>query len=259
MTRDVLEIRPAVGHVVRAALLPYGGQELVFRLPEAVGVMAERSEDRQPPRLDASRHAAGCFSLTADGWWAHVEKDEGLCCEARTRIGANGQRIDIELGAANETQYAWESVRFAPCVAPPQPFCDPEVSRTYVVDSHGKLTALADLVDGYPYNVISVRGGPPVGPTPAMAPSWHYPDLRLADTVIVTEADDGRFSLVLSFEKASAVCTGFHGPCIHSQAMIGRLAPGERGTVRGYLALVAGDATDGLEYHRRWVSGLVEP
>lgn len=250
----LLEIEGSEGCRLFIRLVPYG-QTIRLWLPEAVAA-SPKDPVVPPPGFHYSRVPTSSHELGADGFWEFGEDNGQLQYISRSKVAESGERLDIKLTFVNRTAHDWGHAGAAPCLAPPPAFQDDGLRRTYVVDFQGKLRVLGELVDGYNYNVISVRGGTEVGPLPGMDPQWRYHNLWLADVEIMTEANDGRYTLVKAFETASCVCTGFHGPCIHSQAVVWDIPAGGQKSVRGIVALVAGHAADGYACYLRWRESL---
>ena len=248
--KPLLELSPAGGFTLNVTLLPYGKETVFFLLPEGVAATPESREAAQPEEFHWTRKNTQDYSLDENGWWTFSEENASLKYTSRARVSGTGERMDIELTVFNKTTYPWRFVGFSPCVGPPNSFRDPGLYRTYILDNHGKLRTVGSLVNHYNYNIISVQGAP--APKPGMKPYWRFRDLRLVETLIMTEANDGRYTLVKAFEKASGVVTGVTGPCIHSEAMAGAVASGDSATIRGFLALVAGNAKSGQKYYREW-------
>jgi hypothetical protein len=257
LAKPLLEVEPSGGFTLNLVLLPYRKETIFFLLPEGVTASPEDPDVPGPEGFHWTRKSKQDYSLGEDGWWILSEENPGLRYTSRARVNKTGERLDMELSAVNMTKYPWRFVNFSPCVGPPNSFRDPGLRRTYVLGNNGKLQAVGSMVDHYNYNIISVQGGP--GPNPKMKPYWRFRDLRLPETLIMTEASDGRYTLVKAFEKASSVITGVTGPCIHSEAMTRPVAPGETTTVRGFLALVAGNAKSGKEYYQEWKRLLHAP
>ncbi len=251
----LLEVVRGEGCRLFVRLVPYD-QIATFWLPEAVGAGPKDPTAPSPPGFNYDRVPTSAYALGADGVWEVAEDNGQLRYVSRARVIKGGGRLDIELTFVNKTAHDWGHVGAAPCLAPPPAFQDDGLRRTYVVGPEGMLCVLGELVDGYNYNVISVRGGEKQGPSPGTDPQWRYHNIWLADVVIMTEGNDGRYTLVKAFETASSVCTGFHGPCIHSQASARDIPAGGKKTVRGILALVTGRAADGYAYYLAWRQSL---
>jgi len=258
----LLEIRPNEGTSLHLHMAPYEGQHAQVMIPEAMYVVHRQANTPQTAQFDQAREDATPFHQE-NGWWVDAENNGKAAFTVRARVGGErGERMEIEYTAMNKEPVFWRAAWFRTCVQPPEAFQDPELKRTYVVDTHGQLRCLADLTH-HPINFISVRK---TGRSTAMLlpPSlwgtdWRYPDLRLAETVIMVESKDGRHTLSTAFGRAYGLETGSRGPCIHSDGMTGEIAAGQGATVRGYVALTPGDAQAALDHYFRALPAMRAP
>ena len=232
-------------------LVPYGDASVDLRLPEAFSPSIKDPTAPKIPIFNWDRKGGPDYKKGKNGWWTITEENGSIQNTSRARVNRTGERLDMVFEVRNMTKYDWNHVGYAPCVAPPEPFHDPGLKRTYIVDEKDNLVVLGPLVDGYNLNVISFRGSPRFKSS-RKTTGFRGQDLQSAEHVIMTEAKDRRYTLVTAFERASGLCTGYHGPCIHSQAKTGEVKAGGSATVRGFMALVKGRAPKALDYYHKW-------
>jgi len=252
--RPLLEIRQDEGEgwALLLHMAPYNGQHAKVVLPEAMYVIYWEEDALQTCEFNQMRKHVPPFRHE-DRWWLNAEDNGKAAYSIRGRVGGDdGERLEVEYMAYNRGDVPWQAAWFRTCVRPPEAFRDPKLKRTYVVDTYGQLRCLADLTH-HPLNFISMRRNKrPTAmrlPPSLWATSWRYPDLRLAETVIMVESKDGRYTLSTASARAYGLTTGFLGPCIHSDPMTGAIPPGRCLSVRGYVALTPGDARAALEYY----------
>lgn len=257
-----LRVRPRKGFQLDFVVLPYKDQVIAVRAPESMYVSFQKPDKVQMIELDHFRKGSPSYHLEKNGWWTQTEEGHNTKYVSRLRLNKTGERIDLIYRAFNKSKENWKAAWFRTCLAPPKIFRDPSLTRTYVVDRHGKLRKLSELVDGHNINFISIKGGQSTCqllPPSRWSPEWRYPDSRLAETVIMTESEDGKTTLLTGSERAYGLETGFHGPCIHSDGMTGPIPAGGKGEVRSFVALIKGKAKDGLRYYQKWRKSLTKP
>ena len=253
-----LTLKPVSGHFFKFVFTPYESKTAFLRIPESMYIKFAEPDKLQEVPFEYYRKDSPDYKIGDDGWWHQSESVENAAYDARVRVNKEEDRIDIEYTATNKMAVDWKYSWYRTCIAPPAPFKDPGLKRTYVVDRHGKFRKLGDMLD-WDYNLISIEGdrsSATLLPPTHWGGKWRYPDLRLAETVIMTEAKDGRYTLVTAFEKAYALETGFHGPCIHSDGKTGPIPAGSKAKLRGFVALVKGNAAEGLKYYQKWKESL---
>lgn len=157
------------------------------------------------------------------------------------------QGLDLKFTVKNISAKPWHHVVGVPCLShPSETFRDPGLERTYVV-AHDELIRLKDTHRGTGdpcrthYSIDDER------PIHYYAASYWG---ELSDTVlscgsILRASDDRRYIIGTSWERVAEVWDNQdqHG-CLHSNFLLGDLAPGETKSVRGRIRCMAGSPED---------------
>ena len=160
------------------------------------------------------------------------------------------QGLDLKFTAKNISDRTWHHVVGVPCLGhPSDAFRDPDLERTYAV-IQDELTLLKDTHRGTgdPRRThYSIDGEKPIHY--CAASFWgELSDTVLSSGSILRISDDGQFTIGTSWERVAEIWDNQdqHG-CVHSNFLLGDLAPGETKSVRGRVRCISGSPKDLIE------------
>lgn len=184
--------------------------------------------------------------------WDIDERSAGWFAEAPGRFGMTASvtftdgPIATTVALTNLSPNTWTRVTAFTCLAYWESplFDDPDLSRTYVPVENG-WKAVGELFrdhdpGGRPYTFFPVEGGPPLASLWLCReiPQWH--PCRLARGAACVVSRDGRWVAGMSAEAPAFVFVNRRERCVHANAVVERVAPGETAVARSTIHIMRG-------------------